>query len=255
MAQRLENKIALISGAASGIGLATARLFAAEGARVALVDVNRAGLERAAIEIGASARAIPADVASDADARRAIADCVAAFGGLTTLVNNAGIRMHTRLAETEPESWRRILDVNLMGAVHLSRAALEHLRRAKGAAIVNVSSVYGLIGRAGMGQYDTTKAALVSLTRTLAAEEAEHGIRANAVCPGGTLTPYNLGRATAQTGKGAAELLAERGKAGVPLGRWAEAHEIAWPILWLASDEASFITGVALPIDGGSSAV
>jgi len=140
-----------------------------------------------------------------------------------------------------------------MGCANCCKAALPQLRKSGGAGIVNVSSVYGVVGRAGMGQYDATKAAILALTRALAVEEARYGIRVNAVCPGSTLTPFTLGRA--KTRGMSEEELKANGAAPSLLNRWAEPEEIAYPILWLASDEASFITGATLMVDGGLSTI
>lgn len=258
VAGRLKDKIAIITGAAGGIGSATARLFCREGAGVALLDLDREKVARAADEIsraapGCRVKAIAADVSLLDDARRAVSETLAEFGALQVLVNNAALREFSSLAEASEESWQRIVGTNLLGMANCCKAALPALRKSKGASIVNVSSVYGVVGRGGMGQYDATKAAILALTRVLACEEAEHGIRVNAVCPGSTLTPFTLGRARA---RGLSEEeLKTRGAAPSLLHRWARPEEIAYPILWLASEEASFITGATLMVDGGLSAI
>ena len=257
MTGRLQGKAAMITGGAGGIGSATAAVFAGEGARVAIVDLDPGALGRASGEIagtgGGDVVAVAADIAREEEAFRAVDEAVQAFGCLDILVNNAGVREYGPLAERPAESWERIIAVNLMGTANCTRAALPHLRRAPDGNIVNVSSVFGVIARTGMGQYDATKAAIVSMTKTVACEEAEHGVRANAVCPGGVLTPYHLERYAAQ---GVTRLQLEEEQKAVPLmGRWAEAREIAWPILWLASPEASFVTAAALMVDGGKSAL
>jgi meso-butanediol dehydrogenase/(S,S)-butanediol dehydrogenase/diacetyl reductase len=157
------------------------------------------------------------------------------------------------MAEAPEESWQRIIATNILGVANCCQAALPVLRRASGASIVNMSSVFGVVGRKGMGQYDATKAAILGLTRALAAEEARYGVRVNAVCPGSTLTPFTLSRAKA---RGMTEAdLREKGFAPSLLNRWATPEEIAYPVLWLASDEASFITGAVLMADGGLSAI
>ena len=258
MAGRLKGKIAIITGAAGGIGSATARLFCQEGAWVGLLDLDREKVERTADQIsravpGCRVKAIAADVSLVDDTLRAVSETLAEFGALQVLVNNAAVREFSSLAEASEKSWNRIVGTNLLGMANCCKAALPALREAKGAGIVNVSSVYGVLGRAGMGQYDATKAAILALTRTLACEEAQHGIRVNAVCPGSTLTPFTLGRARAR-GMSEEELKA-RGAAPSLLNRWAQPEEIAYPILWLASEEASFITGATLMVDGGLSAI
>lgn len=255
---RLDGKSALITGGAAGIGAAMAQLFCAEGAAVTLIDYDAAALQQTHAAI---ARAVPgarvacyaADVA-DADAAvAAVAHALHAHGHLDILVNNAAMRNTSLLADATPEEWQAVVGVNLLGAAHYFRAALPALRRSGGergqASIVNVSSCYAITGRKGMGLYDATKAGLLAFTRTLAHEEAAHGIRVNAVCPGSTLTDFHLNKARVE-GKQVEQLKTER-RATSLLGRWAVPEEIAWPVLWLASDEASFITGTTLMVDGG----
>jgi meso-butanediol dehydrogenase/(S,S)-butanediol dehydrogenase/diacetyl reductase len=253
---RLTGRVALITGGGGGIGEATGRLFVQEGAAVVLVDRDREAVERAA---GAIAGAVPgaaivglaADVAVEAEARRAVDAAAARFGGLSALVNVAGIRLYVPLAEADAGDWQRILGVNVLATAHCCKAAIPRLRAAGGATVVNVSSLYGVLGRAGMGQYDTTKAAVLGYTRALAVEEAPHGIRVNAVCPGGTITPYHIARAAAQ---GMSERELRKSRAGDNLlGRWAEPAEIAYPILFLSSRESSFVTGATLMVDAGKS--
>jgi meso-butanediol dehydrogenase/(S,S)-butanediol dehydrogenase/diacetyl reductase len=191
------------------------------------------------------------DVTREAEARRVIDEAAARLGGLHSLVNVAGVRVYAPLAEADAADWERIIGVNVLGTAHCCKAALPRLRAAGSGTIVNVSSVYGVMGRTGMGQYDTTKAAVLGLTRALAVEEAPHGIRVNAVCPGGTITPYHVRRAAAR-GVSEAELRAQRAGDNL-LGRWAEPREVAFPILFLASDESSFVTGATLMVDAGRS--
>jgi 2-hydroxycyclohexanecarboxyl-CoA dehydrogenase len=148
-----------------------------------------------------------------------------------------------------PAEWQAVIGVNLLGNANYGRAALPLLREGGKGAIVNVSSCYAVKGRKGMALYDATKAALLAMTRTLAFEEAAHGIRVNAVCPGSTLTDFHVDR-TRAAGKSVDELKMQRQDTSL-LGRWADPMEIAFPILWLASDEASFITGTTLVVDGG----
>ena len=254
---RLEGKVALITGGGGGIGAATAMLFAEEGAGLALVDRDLAAAEAAAGELRTrfpSTAVLPlaADVGDESQARRAVEAAAARFGGLDILVNVAGIRVFGPLADAEPGSWDSILAVNLMGTVHCCRASIPMLRSRGGGAIVNVSSVFGVTGRAGMGQYDVTKAAVVSLSRTLAIEEVTNGIRVNAVCPGPTITPFHIARAEA---RGVSEEeLRRTGAQHTLMKRWAEPREVASAILFLACDESSFVTGTALVVDGGASA-
>ena len=258
MTNRLQGKIALITGGAGGIGAATGELFCREGAKVLLVDRDAGTLAQTVADLreklgtqAASLEGFAADVSDPVQAGTAVARAVAVFGGLTTLINNAAIRYVSPIADADVTQWEKLLAVNLLGAVNFSRAALPHLRKANGASIVNISSTYALIGRDKFGAYDAAKAGLVSLTRTLAWEEAAHGVRANVICPGGTLTPFTVGRAAAR-GLDEAQLRAGP-KPETLMGRWGEPIEIAHPILWLASDEASFITGATLAVDGGTS--
>jgi 2-hydroxycyclohexanecarboxyl-CoA dehydrogenase len=252
----MAGRVALVTGGGGGIGAATGRLFAQEGAAVALVDADGAAAESAAKGIvgdvaGAQVAGFTADLSREADVARAVAAAVARFGGLHALVNVAGMRVYAPLAEASAADWERILGVNVLATAHCCKAALPHLRKTRHSTIVNVSSVYGVMGRAGMGQYDTTKAAVLGFTRALAVEEAPHGIRVNAVCPGGTITPYHVRRAAAQ-GISEAEMRAQRAGDNL-LGRWAEPREMAYPILFLSSEESSFVTGATLMVDGGRS--
>jgi 2-hydroxycyclohexanecarboxyl-CoA dehydrogenase len=253
---RVGGKVALITGGGAGIGAATAALFCSEGAAVVLIDANADALARSAAAIRAThpdARlsTVVADI-SDADtATRAVDGALAAFGRLDVLVNNAAMRVKAAIADATPAEWQAIVGVNLIGTAGYCRAALPALRQNRGASIVNVSSCYAVTGRKGMGLYDATKAGILALTRTLAHEEVAHGVRVNAVCPGSTLTDFHIGNAAA-AGKSVETLKTER-QATSLMGRWATPQEIAAPILWLASDEASFITGTALMVDGGLS--
>ena len=189
------------------------------------------------------------DVSDEAVLREAVSRAVDVFGGLHTLVNNAARRHHGPFIEADTSQWQQVIDVNLLAAAAAARLALPALRACGRGSIVNVSSCYAVTGRRGMALYDATKAAMLSLTRTLAAEEAAHGVRANAVCPGSTPTEFHQRRAE-QAGTPLETLKTQRQHTSM-LGRWAEPEEIAHPVLWLASDEASYITGTTLMVDGG----
>jgi meso-butanediol dehydrogenase/(S,S)-butanediol dehydrogenase/diacetyl reductase len=252
--KRVDGKTAVITGGGAGIGAATGRLFASEGADVLLVDANGEALAATAQGIahavkGGRVATFVADIADADQASEAVRRAVEAFGKLDVLVNNAAMRNYSAVAEATPAEWQGMVGVNLLGTANYCRAALPSLRRSGRGTIVNVSSSYAVMGRKGMGLYDTTKAGILALTRTLAHEEAAHGIRANAVCPGPTLTDFHMARAKA-AGKSIETLETERQTTSL-LGRWATPDEIAAPILWLASDEASFITGTTLMVDGG----
>jgi len=256
MPGRMAGRVALVTGGGEGIGEATGRLFAEEGAAVTLLDADAAAVESAAAAIlsavpGARVQALAGDVTRESDARRVIDETAARWGALHTLVNVAGVRVYAALADADAADWERIIGVNVLGTAHCCKAALPRLRAAGRGTIVNVSSVYGVMGRTGMGQYDTTKAAVLGFTRALAVEEAPHRIRVNAVCPGGTITPYHIRRAAAR-GVSEAEMRTQRAGDNL-LGRWAEPREVAYPILFLAGDESSFVTGATLMVDAGRS--
>src|SRR5262249_38493114 len=253
---RVAGKVALITGGGAGIGAATGELVCAEGGMAVLVDANADAL---AVTMQAIAERVPgarvaifaADVADPNDAARAVEHALQAFGRLDILVNNAAMRNYSAIGDSTPAEWQAMVGVNLIGVANYCQAALPALRRTGRASIVNVSSCYALTGRKGMGLYDATKAGILAITRTLAFEEVAHGVRVNAVCPGSTLTDFHVAKARA-AGKSVETLKTERQTTSL-LGRWATPREIAWPILWLASDEASFITGATLAVDGGLS--
>ncbi len=256
MPGRMAGRVALVTGGGGGIGEATGRLFAEEGAAVTLLDADAAAVESAAAGIlsavpGAQVQAFVGDVTRESDVRRIMDEASARWGGLHTLVNVAGVRVYAPLADADAADWERIIGVNVLGTAHCCKAALPRLRASGRGTIVNVSSVYGVMGRTGMGQYDTTKAAVLGFTRALAVEEAPQRIRVNAVCPGGTITPYHIRRAGAR-GVSEAEMRTQRAGDNL-LGRWAEPREVAYPILFLAGDESSFITGATLMVDAGRS--
>ena len=254
MAQRLAGKTAIITGGAGGIGVATGRLFCEEGASVLLVDRDAAACQAAMEEIARHADASRAafaklDVARESAAAEAVSIALDRFGRLDCLVNNAAIRAYEPLSEAKGETWRDVLAVNLLSYAFFARAALPALRQSGSGSIVNVASTYGVNMRAGMGQYDVAKAGIISMTRTLAAEETRHGVRVNAICPGFTLTPFHIRRAE-EAGRQLDELKTEH-RPECLIGRWAETREVAYPILWLASQEASYITAAVIMVDGG----
>jgi 2-hydroxycyclohexanecarboxyl-CoA dehydrogenase len=238
---RVEGKAALITGGGAGIGAATGQLICAEGGMAVLVDANADAL---AVTMKAIAQRVPgarvstfaADVAGASEAARAVEHALQTFGRLDILVNNAAMRNYSAIADSTPTEWQAMVGVNLIGTANYCKAALPALRRSGRASIVNVSSCYALTGRKGMGLYDATKAGILAMTRTLAFEEVAHGLRVNAVCPGSTLTDFHISKAKA-AGKSVETLKAERQTTSL-LGRWATPQEIAWPILWLASDGA-----------------
>ena len=251
---RMAGRRALITGGGGGIGAATARVFVQEGAAVLLVDANAQALARtqaALLQAHPEARVltVSADVSDEAAAQAAVDQATAAWGGLDALVNNAAMRNYSAAANATPAEWQAMVAVNLVGMSNYCRAALPALRASGQGSIVNVSSCYAVTGRKGMALYDATKAAQLAYTRSLAFEESPHGVRANAVCPGSTLTDFHVGRAQT-AGKSVEQLKGERRDTSL-IGRWADPEEVAWPILWMSSREASFITGTTLLVDGG----
>jgi 2-hydroxycyclohexanecarboxyl-CoA dehydrogenase len=254
MVGRLENKVAIVTGGAGGIGAATGLLFCQEGGRVVLVDCDSSAMRMAVSHIqdtvpGARVVAVVADVGKEETASEVVAQTRKAFGAIDVLANIAGIRAYEPFAVARRDTWERIIAVNLISYAYFIRQAITDLRASGRGSIINISSTHAINPRAGMGQYDVTKAGIVSLTRTLAFEEAKHGIRVNAVCPGLTLTPFHLRRA--KVAGRTREDLDREATEGCLLGRWADPREVAYPILWLASDEASYVTGSVLMVDGG----
>ena len=258
MSDRLQGRTAIITGVARGIGYATANLFLQEGVCVGLIDSDAAALTDSASKLArdrsaGSVFAEPADIANAAGMAAAIDALAKDLGVVDILTNNAAARAYGTIADATPESWDTILRTNITGLANCCRVALPYLRRSRNGSIVMVSSAFALTGRSNMGQYDATKAAILAMTRVLACEEAAHGIRVNAVCPGSTLTSWTVGRASARGMS--LEELKERGAVPSLLSRWATPEEIAYPILWMASNEASFMTGAILVVDGGLTAI
>ncbi|CAN5732784.1 beta-ketoacyl-ACP reductase [soil metagenome] len=242
----LQDRVALVTGAAAGIGRATAAAFAAEGARVVLADLADArGAEAAAgIEAaGGSAVFERLDVTSAADVERVVAFTVERFGCIDVLVNNAGIVADARLVNMTLEQWQRVIDVNLKGVFLCGQAAARAMiDGGRGGVILNASSVVGLYGNFGQSNYVATKSGLIGMTRTWARELGRHGIRVNAVAPGfiGTEIIRDM-----------PEKVIEGMRERTPLGRVGEPQDIADAYVFLASDRASFITGAVLSVDGG----
>ena len=246
---RLENKVAFISGGARGMGACEARLFAAEGARVAIGDVLREEGERLAAEIGEAGGEcifVQLDVTSLAKWESAIAATVQRFGKLDILVNNAGVGARNMLIEnTSAEDWDQVMDINAKGVFLGTKAAIPEMRKAGGGSIINISSQLGLVGVDNSSpQYQASKGAVRLFTKATAIQYARESIRANSVHPGPIVTPMTEGgRADAQRH----QVTIER----IPLGRYGEPEEVANGVLFLASDESLFMTGSELVIDGG----
>ena len=244
---RLENKTALITGGNSGIGLATARLFVAEGARVAIVGRDKKTLEAAAERLGAKVLAFQADVTDAEATERAAAATAERFGKLDVVFANAGIAGTTPLGKTSPDAFDAIIRTNVTGVFFTVQAALPHLN--DGASIVLNGSVHAVLGVPGYAAYAAAKGGVRSMTRSLASELAPRGIRVNQVTPGGTRTPIWSQYATTDDALAALEARIAR---SVPLGRLGEADEVAKAVLYLASDDAANVTGSEIVVDGGT---
>jgi NAD(P)-dependent dehydrogenase (short-subunit alcohol dehydrogenase family) len=244
---KLKNKTALITGGNSGIGLATAKLFIAEGARVAITGRNRATLDAALAELGPNAIALQADATDVAATEQAVAEAAKAFGKLDIVFANAGIPGRTPVGASTLEAFEQVLRTNITGAFFTVQAAAPHLN--DGGAIILTGSVMSEMGSPGSAAYAASKAGLRGMSRVLASEFAPRGIRVNVVSPGATRTP--IWDSSAPTPDAKAQL--EKRLSGViPLGRLGEADEIAKTVLFLASDEAAYINGAELFVDGGT---
>ena len=252
---RLDGKVAVITGAASGIGAAAARLFAAEGAAVAVVDRDGDGAGRVADALEGKGLALAADVTDRQGVEEALGRAAATFGRVDVLYNNAGVVAgFGPTAELTAADLNLCLSVNVAGTVFCTQAALPHLRAAGGGSIVIQSSVAALVGLPGLAAYCTSKSALLGLTRSLAAELSPEGIRVNAICAGTVDTPMARPLLELRGGGDAArgaEVTAER----YPIGRIGTPEDIARAALFLASDESGFLTGSVITADGGMTMV
>jgi meso-butanediol dehydrogenase/(S,S)-butanediol dehydrogenase/diacetyl reductase len=250
MGERFAGKVALVTGGASGIGAATARRLHAEGARVAIGDLNEAAGSSLAKELGAEAGGAhfhAVDVAELASVERLVEATAARFGRLDVLVNNAGIGSFGETPDLDPEQWHRVIAVDLHSVFYGCRAAIPHMRRAGGGAIVNTASISGLAGDYGFAAYNAAKGAVANYTRTLAIDHGKDGIRTNAVCPGPIDTPLASALLSNAT------VMAEYARV-IPLGRVGRCEEVAAAIAFLASDDASYVNGACLEVDGGLTA-
>jgi len=252
MGSRLKDKVAIITGAGSGIGHACALAIAREGARVALVGRRRDRLKETASEIGEAAFVLPADVSQKDEIVRVVERTVAHFGALNVLLNNAGV-LHIGTAEqiTE-EQWDETFSVNVRGLWLLSRAVLPHMRNAGGGSIVNMASVLGINGARNRSSYAASKGAVVLLTKCMAIDHGHENIRVNAICPSFVETDLTAGviRQAPDPGSVRRERIAVH-----PIGRLGQPEDIASLAVYLASDESLWVTGAAFPVDGGYLAV
>jgi NAD(P)-dependent dehydrogenase (short-subunit alcohol dehydrogenase family) len=252
--QRLSGKVAFLTGGGTGIGKSCATLFAQEGARVALAGRRKPPLDGVVREIetaGGKALAVICDVTERKSVEAALSAAAQNFGGLHVVVNNAGAVAVATAEETSDEDWDRLIATNLTGTFFVSRAALPHLRAAGGGAIVNIGSILGLVARKQRAAYCAAKAGVTGLTRAMALDHAYEKIRVNCVCP--SLIETELGL---QSIRQAPDPEAERRRRteGIPLGRLGLPEDVAQMALYLASEESAWVTGVALPLDGGLTA-
>jgi NAD(P)-dependent dehydrogenase (short-subunit alcohol dehydrogenase family) len=252
---KLTGKVAAITGGAVGIGAASARLLAAQGAQVAIGDIDLGAAEQAAAGIqaaGGQARCFELDVRRADQVGAFMEQTAATFGGLDILVNNAGVVVAKSTTDTSPEEWERVIGTNLTGAWLCARAAIPFLVRRGSGAIVNVASNAGLVGFPNLAAYCASKGGLVQLTKAMALDCAPQHIRVNAICPGHTRTPMGDSFVAAQADPAA--FVRDFINVQHPLGRMAEAEEVAQAILFLACDDSSCITGSILAADGGYTA-
>jgi meso-butanediol dehydrogenase / (S,S)-butanediol dehydrogenase / diacetyl reductase len=248
---RLKSKIAIVTGGASGIGLATARRFAAEGAKLAIFDRTPGAAETAAADIGMGAVGIEGDVSKSKDVERAIEETESTFGGLDILINNAGYGFLGTVESIEEDDWDKLMAVNLKGIYLFAKFAIPAIVRRGGGAIVNTGSYTAMVGIKNRAAYVASKGGIVALTRAMALDHVDQKIRVNCVAPGTIQSPYfDAMRDKSVDPEAFQRALDQRS----PMNRTGRPEEIANMILWLASDDASFATGGVFTVDGGTSA-
>jgi NAD(P)-dependent dehydrogenase (short-subunit alcohol dehydrogenase family) len=251
MGERLKGKVAFITGAGRGIGRDTALLFAQEGATVALADKDWPSVSATAVDItngGGAATAADCDIAKQSEIAAAIGDAAERHGALHILVNNAGITLTRPFLDTTTDEIDALLAINLKGTIFASQAAIPHMIAAGGGSIIHDASNAGLVGRPWQSVYGATKAGIISLTKSMALSHAKDNIRVNCICPGSIDTPMLR---DALRSSGNFEENWRKTEMVIPMGRIGTARDIANATLFLASDEATYITGIALPVDGG----
>jgi NAD(P)-dependent dehydrogenase (short-subunit alcohol dehydrogenase family) len=249
---RFPGKKVLVTGGSSGIGEAAVRMFAAEGAAVAIAARSVDRIEALAVEVGGGATAYRCDVTREEDCDALVASSVNDLGGLDVVFNNAGIIYREKtVPDTSVDEWDSTFAVNARGTFLVSRAAIPRMVERGGGAIVNNASYFGLVGGRGAAAYAASKAAVILLTKSMALDHAKQGIRVNCICAGSVDTPMLRNEMAEMGGVEQVRHLFEEKH---PLGRIASADEIVQAVMFLASDDASFITGVALPVDGGITA-
>jgi NAD(P)-dependent dehydrogenase (short-subunit alcohol dehydrogenase family) len=254
---QLKGKVAIITGAGSGIGEATAKLFASIGAKVIIADWNEAAANRVVGEINlmhahlteGNALAVKTDVSSEQQVKLLVQQAVAAFGAIDILFNNAAVVLPKELEDITEAEWTRTLDINLKSVYLMIKYCIPEIRKSRGS-IVNMSSLSGLLGQKQNPVYSATKGAIIAMTKALALDYAKDGVRVNCICPAGVMTPL-LEEWIIQQPDPATTVQALIDMH--PLGRCATTDEIAQAVLFLASEQAYFITGAALPVDGGAS--
>lgn len=244
---RFSNKVAVVTGGASGIGKASARRFHAEGAAVVIADLDDAGGQALAAELGERALYQRTDVADWEQVEALMAAAEGAFGGIDIVFNNAGIGSFGSTPDLPVEDWQRVIAIDLNGVFYGCKAAIPRFRKRGGGAIVNTASISGMAGDFSFAAYNAAKAGVINYTRAVAIDHAREGIRCNAVCPGPVDTPIIAGINALQG-------VRERWDDVVPMGRFAQPEEIAAVVLFLASDDASYMTGAIVPVDGGVTA-
>ena len=253
MDTELVGKVALVTGASQGIGRATSVALAGEGAHVALLARNRLGLEGTLQIIGQSnGLVVPCDVTDQAAVASAVDGVIAECGRLDVVVNNAGQRQRrARLDQLEVREWQRVIEVNLSSVFYVTRAAVSHLIEQRSGAVVNIASISGPLGFPTIGGYAAAKAGVIGLTKTMAAEWAEFGVRVNTVAPGFTETPMNAEFRADPANAQQLEIIESK----IPLGRFASASEVAQVVVFLAGATGNYITGQTLMVDGGWSVI